>query len=288
MPPHPTDLVSPRWLADHLGTPGLSVLDASWYLPQMGRDARAEFAAGHVPGARHADLDALCDPDTTLPHTLPAPEHFERAVRALGVGEEAQVVVYDASGTLLSAPRVWWMFRAFGHDRVAVLDGGLAGWLAAGGTLETGEPPAAAPGSFVARFRPGLVRDRDAVLDVLARGDATLVDVRAAERFRGEAAEPRPGLRAGHIPGARSLPFTLLADGSGRLRDEASLRALLAEAGVREDRPVIVSCGSGVSACALVLALTRLGRDDVAVYDGSWTEWGADASLPIESGPARG
>lgn len=266
-------LVTTAWLADHLSDPALRVLDASWYLPSAGRDARAEFVAGHVPGARFFDLDAASAHDTTLPHMLPTPAAFADYVGALGVGDEHDVVVYDGSGVNLSAPRVWWMFRAFGHDRVSVLDGGLGKWRAEGRPLEAGEEPRETT-RFTPRPRLELVRDLAAMAAHVAGGDSQIVDMRSAGRFAGRDPEPRPGLRGGHMPGSLNLPFNELVNPDGTVLDEAALRARLSAAGIDPRRPIVASCGSGTSACALLLNLDRLGVRDAALYDGSWSEWG--------------
>jgi len=284
LPPLPTPVVDPEWLAGHLGEPHLVVVDASWYLPAMARDPKAEYQAGHVPGAIFWDLDALSDQHTALPHMLPGTETFARQVGELGIGNDDRVVVYDGSSTNLSAPRVWWELRAFGHDRVAVLDGGVAGWRAKGYPTESGVVRRE-PTSFVALMRPELIRSLGQVSAAISSGSAQLLDARSAGRFAALEPEPRPGIRGGHLPGSRSLPFGELVDASGRLRPAAELAELLRRAGIDLGRPVITSCGSGVSACALALALEAVGHGDTAVYDGSWTEWGGRADTPIETGP---
>ncbi len=274
MPSFPP-LVSTDWLAERLDDPAVRVLDASWYLPSAGRDARAEYRAGHVPGALFLDLEAACAPDSELPHTLPSPEDFARlAGGTLGVGDAHAVVVYDASGTNFSAARAWFTFRYFGHERVAVLDGGLGKWRAEGRPLETGEA-ATAPATFTARVRPELVRDVRDVAAALASGSAQVVDARGADRFHGRAPEPRPGVRAGHMPGAVNLPYPELVGPDGTALPEPELRRRLAAAGIDPARPTISTCGSGVTACNLLLHLERLGAADAALYDGSWSEWGA-------------
>lgn len=281
-------LVSTDWLAARLGDPRLRLLDASWYLPTANRDPRAEFRTGHLPGAQFFDLDAASDSASPLPHMLPTEAHFAAYVRTLGISNGDWVVVYDGSGNNLSAPRAWWMFRAFGHGDVAVLDGGLGAWRREGRALEAGEPAPARPGDFTARLQPGMVRDLDAVREAVRTRDAQLVDARSAGRFTAAEPEPRAGLRGGHIPGSRHLHYATLVDAEGRLLPDDALRAVVNGAGVGEDpRPVIATCGSGVSACSLVLAFHALGRDDVAVYDGSWTEWGGREDTAVETGPAR-
>jgi thiosulfate/3-mercaptopyruvate sulfurtransferase len=281
----PTPLVSTDWLARHLDHPDLVVLDASWYLPAMGRDGRAEYLAGHVPGALFWDLDALSERHSPLPHMLPDPATFAAQVGQLGVETGNAVVVYDGSGANLSAARVWWMFRVFGHDQVSVLDGGLGRWRAEGRPLEAG---ARARGSrrFAVQFRPELVRSRAEVERLLGSDRVQLVDARSAGRFAGEEPEPRPGLRGGHIPGARNLPYQSLVADDGTLLAPEHLERRFREAGVDLDRPVVLTCGSGVSACAIALALERMGRREHAVYDGAWAEWGAAADLPVATGPA--
>lgn len=280
-------LVTTSWLADRLGDPRLSVLDASWYLPTANRDPREEFRAAHVPGAQFFELDAASDPASSLPHMLPDAARFAAYVRSLGVSSGDWVAVYDGSGANLSAARAWWMFRVFGHGDVAVLDGGLGAWRREGRALERGAPAAVPPGDFAGLRQLGLVRDLEAVRDVLRTEGELLVDMRSPARFAAQSPEPRAGIRGGHIPGSRNLHYLDLVDGEGRLLGDHALRAVLARAGVGEDpRPVLATCGSGVSACALVLALHALGRDDVSVYDGSWTEWGGRDDTPVETGPA--
>lgn len=282
----PSPLVSPDWLAEHLGAPTLRVLDASWYLPAANRDARREFAEGHVPGARFFDLDAASDHDTDLPHMLPSAEAFARYVGALGVGDAHDVVIYDGSGVNLSAPRAWWMFRVFGHERVAVLDGGLRRWRAEGRPLERGDDAPPAPATFTARLDAARVRDLAQMRELVRGGAEQVVDMRPAGRFAGTAPEPRAGLRSGHMPGSVSLPFTALVQPDGSALPLDALRATLAAAGVQLDRPIVATCGSGTSACSLLLNLERLGVHAHALYDGAWTEWAGRADSPVDGSGA--
>lgn len=246
-------------------------MDASWYLPQVRRNASGEFLAAHIPGAGYFDIDAASDPATSLPHMLPSAEHFASYVGSLGIGNDTTVVIYDGSGNNLSAPRVWWMFRVFGHDRVAVLDGGIARWKEEGRPLASGEPsPKLA--TFHARLDTRGVRGINQVRDALRTGSSQVVDLRSRGRFEGREPEPRAGLPSGHMPGARNLPYQSLSDNRGRFQSLEVLRQLIQDAGIRLGQPVIASCGSGVSACSLLLVLNLLGHDG-ALYDGSWTEW---------------
>jgi len=271
-------LVTADWLLAAAG--GITVLDASYYLPNEGKDARAIFLGGHIPGARFVDIDAVSDQASALPHMLPAPAAFAQAAGALGISNHGRVVVYDQRG-IFSAARLWWMYRVFGHDDVAVLDGGLPAWVAAGGALETGAPAAVMPATFTAGFRPEMVRSLAEMLANLETKAALVLDARAAGRFDGTVPEPRAGMRGGHIPGARSLPFSEVLE-NGRMLPKEKLRARLAAAGVDGGRPVVTSCGSGVTAAVLSLAMLVAGLPEAPIYDGSWSEWGSRDDTPVE------
>lgn len=281
----PTPLVSTAWLAEQLESgagPGpLVVVDGSWYLPSANRNPRAEFEAGHLPGAVFWDLDALSDLSSGLPHMLPGSARLSALIGGLGIGDDSRVVVYDGSGVNLSAPRIWWTLRVAGHEAVSVLDGGLLAWRAENRPLEPG-PPRVVPRHFTVRFRPDLVASFGEVRSVMGSPAAQLLDARSAGRFAGTEPEPRPGLRGGHIPGAHNLPFDALTGPDGRLRPDDELRRRYAAAGIDLARPVVLSCGSGVSACVHALALERLGHRAWSVYDGSWAEWGRESGGPVE------
>lgn len=276
-------LVSPAWLAARLDDPNVQVVDATWYMPGEDGDGHADHAAGHIPGAVFFDIDAIADQASDLPHMLLTPEAFARAAGRLGLRREATVVVYDARN-MFSAPRVWWTLRAMGFPQVFVLDGGLARWRAGGHPVATAATTPAAT-TLSATFRPELVRDVEAVKAHLATGDAQLVDARGAPRFRGEAPEPRAGVRSGHMPGAKNLPWGELIAADGTMKPAEALRAAFEGASVDLDKPIVTTCGSGVTAAVLALGLSRLGREDTPVYDGSWTEWGGRSDTPVVTGP---
>jgi len=280
----PKTSVSTDWLALHLKDPDLRVLDASWYLPDQGRDAQAEYAAGHIPGARFFDIDEISDHRSELPHMAPPPEKFMSRMRAMGVGDGHQVVVYDGAG-LLSAARVWWLFRYMGHDDVAVLDGGFPKWTKEGRPVED-LPPVIRDRHMIVRVQNQLVRNVTQVSQAMKLQDVEIVDARAKGRFSGEMPEPRPGLRAGHIPSARNVPFTEVLEADATLKSDAAIRSAFEAAGVDLSKPIITTCGSGVTAAILGLALQRIGKSDWSLYDGSWAEWGQFATLPLATGDA--
>ena len=278
----PQLLVSTDWLERHLGAPDLRVLDASWYLPAEGRDGRAEYDTQHIPGARYFDIDEISDAKSTLPHMAPPIEKFISRMRAMGIGDGHKVVVYDGAG-LFSAARVWWLFRLFGKTDVAVLDGGLPKWLAEGRKVET-EAPLVRDRHFTARRDAGLVKDVTQVAAAAKLGDWQIVDARSPARFRGEEQEVRPGLRSGHIPGSKNVYYKDLLNGDGTMKEPGALRGIFEAAGVDLSQPVITSCGSGVTAAILSLALERIGHKRHALYDGSWSEWGLYNDLKVETG----
>lgn len=279
---NPEALVGTDWLAGHLEAPDVRVVDASWHMPHAGRDARAEYAAQHIPGAVFFDIDDIADTSSALPHMLPAPEKFAARVRKLGLGDGNRIVVYDTTG-VSAAARVWWMFRVFGHDDVAVLDGGLGKWLA------EGRPVSDAPSEprerhFTARVNTFLVREYDQILGNVERRREQVVDARSPGRFDGSETEPWPGLPSGHIPGSLNLPYLSVLDPEAKTMLPAdAIEKAFRDAGVDLSKPMVTTCGSGVTACILSLALHLIGRTDVPVFDGSWNEWAGNPASPIET-----
>ncbi|WP_417689643.1 3-mercaptopyruvate sulfurtransferase [Roseibium sp.] len=276
-------IVSTQWLADHLSSPDLVVIDGSWYLPQMGRDAAKEYLDGHIPGAIRFDIDDVSDPSSGLPHTLPQPHVFSSKMRKLGIGDGQTIVVYDGMG-YFSAPRVWWMFRVMGVSDVYVLDGGMKKWAAEGRPLEDGGTPLRPERHFTARLDYSALADIDDVKRFTSDGSVQILDARPAERFTGQAPEPREGMRSGHMPGAFNLPFMKLMNEDGTLKDAASMRELFIEAGLDLDKPVATTCGSGVTAAVLTLGLTISGARGLKLYDGSWSEWGGREDTEVVTG----
>jgi thiosulfate/3-mercaptopyruvate sulfurtransferase len=283
---HPESLVSTAWLADHLTAPDVRVVDGSFTLPGVTPTAKERYAERHIPGAVFFDIDDVADEANPLPHMIPSPAKFSARVRKLGLGDGNRIVVYDING-LSSAGRVWWMFRLFGHKDVAILDGGLPKWLAEGRAVDD-KVPMPRERHFTAKLDNTLLRDKDQVLANISRRREQVLDARAAGRFEGTAPEPREGLRSGHIPGSLNLPYDRLTDPQTKtIRPAEELEKLFAEAGIDRSKPVVTTCGSGVTACALAFGLHLLGHRDWAIYDGSWSEWGRPGDHPVETGPAK-
>lgn len=279
----PKNLVSSDWLHAHLNAPDLRIVDASWELPGSGSNPKAEFEAEHIPGAVFFDIDEIADLESPYPHMLPSPEKFASRVRKLGLGDGARIVVYDSAG-LFSAARVWWMFKVMGHNDVAVLDGGLPKWTAEGRPVSD-HPIAPAERHFTARFNNFLVKNTDDIEAGSGNSSIQIVDARSTGRFEGTEPEPREGLRSGHIPGSISLPYADLLDVDGVMKTPKEIAELFSGTGLSMTRPVITTCGSGVTAAVLALALDTLGHRQVGLYDGSWCEWGSREDLPVETGP---
>lgn len=278
----PKKIVSTAWLAAHLKDPDLRILDASWYLPDAGRDAKAEFEQAHIPGARFFDIDDIKDSRSDLPHMAPPIEKFMSRLRAMGVGDGHQIVVYDGAG-IFSAARVWWMFRLMGQMDIAVLDGGLPKWQAEGRPVED-MPPMIRDRHMTVRRQNQMVKDVTQVSAASKLRDHEIIDARAPARFRGDAPEPREGLRSGHIPGSRNVHYATLLNDDGTMKDPTALKALFEAAGVDLSKPAITTCGSGVTAAILSLAMEIIGKTDHALYDGSWAEWGMFPTVPVATG----
>lgn len=280
----PKTLVSTEWLAKHIKDPDLRIIDASWFMPAEERDGKAEYDACHIPGARFFDIDEISDHRSELPHMVPSTEKFMSRMRKMGIGDGHQVVVYGGDGAN-SAARVWWMFRLMGQMDVAVLDGGMAKWVAEGREVED-LPPMIRDRHMMVRLQNQMVKDVTQVSSASKLGTHQIIDARSAERFTGAVPEPREGLRSGHVPGSRNVPFKSLLNDDGTMKAPDALKAVFEEAGVDLSKPAITTCGSGITACILALALERIGKTDHAVYDGSWTEWGGSPTVPIATGEA--
>ena len=277
-------VVSSDWLAKELGAPDLKIVDASFYLAAQNRDADAEYRAGHIPGAIRFDHDKVADHSTGLPHMVPAPEVFAEAMGRMGIRETDRIVVYDGPG-IFSAPRGWWLFRIMGAENVFVLDGGLDGWKAEGRELET-DVPKHEPVPFIPSIRVDKIIDVQTMLGIISDGSAQIADARSAGRFAGTEPEPRAGMRSGHMPGARSTPAGMFSV-NGKLKSLPELRQVIESSGLDLGQPIVTSCGSGITAAIITLALESIGHDDNALYDGSWTEWGSRQDTPVVTGPAE-
>ena len=279
-------VVSTQWLAERLDAPDIAIIDASWHLPAAKRDARAEFAAARIRGAQFFDIDDISESATRLPHMLPSPEKFASRMRRLGIGDGKKVIAYDTAG-LFSAARAWWMLRIFGHDDVAVLDGGFPKWKAEGHPVDEDPPGKAQERHFSARFQSMMVRDKEDVLAAVKTGKSQVADARSPGRFTGKEPEPRPGVRSGHMPGAANVHYATLLNPDGTLKSPDAIARVFAEAGIDVRKPVITSCGSGITAAILTLGLTLIGAKEHALYDGSWSEWGAATDTPVETGVSK-
>lgn len=279
-------IVETDWLADHLSSPDLIILDGSWHLPTENRDAKKEYLAGHIPGALFFDIDDLSDEKSSLPHMLPSTVKFASRMKKMGIGDGARIVVYDTTG-IFSAARVWWTFRAMGHRDVAVLNGGLRKWKAEGRPLEEGPPPKRSERHYSPLQNTEIIRDLEDMKALLKKNGVQIVDARPAGRFEGTDPEPRPGLRKGHIPGSKNLPSQQLLNPDGTYKSAEEIKKLFEGIGIDVTKPVVTTCGSGVTASMLALALAVAGQTNAAVYDGSWAEWGRESDLPVETGSAR-
>ncbi len=277
----PSNLIAPEDAAELIGREGVSFVDASWYLPSQNRDGYAEFLSMRIPGAVYFDINKIADPDTDLPHMLPSPRDFARDVGGLGIRPDNLIVVYDGPG-IFSAARVWWTFRIMGAENVVVLEGGFDRWKEAGFPVETGNPNPPHVRVFEPKFDAARVASQSDLMENLKSAHATVLDARSTARFKGEAEEPRPGLRSGHIPGSKSLPFDQLLE-NGTLKDASLLDKTFTELGISQDTQVVTSCGSGVTAAVLTLALAETGRENTRLYDGSWAQWGMPDGPPVDT-----